>query len=196
MDVQLKNGVGTGHRLKIDTKNRLQSFSTSHGLSYDAAVDGRAFILRLADTTVTIGTSSDWMIHIANNDPNRNLIIERILGTVTGGAQFQLMANADVTTIGNANASIEPVNLNLGSAVQPVADVSVWDGTTGNGLSGLSGGDIVAPLLVPGATVLDLLVGEDWLIPNGSSLSVKATSLSGSISLGMVITFFWLDIEI
>lgn len=192
MDFQIKDGTGKGYRAKVDADNRVHTFSTSHTLSYTASTVGRAFMAKLNDGLVSVTTSTDWIFYLKNNDPDRVLIMERLIGTPTGAMIFQTVQNPDVTTIGNNNTSIDVLtNLNFASAVEPIADIAVWDGASGNGLTGLSGGQILAPLFVPGAGVVNLEFGEDWIIPNGSSLAIKGTAVGGTFQLALLFTFFW-----
>jgi hypothetical protein len=194
-DLILKDGTGSGNRVKVDDDNRVYTASRVRTAASLATDEGLAFSLAANELSLT-GDTEYAIIRFTNKDPNRNFHVNKIFVGWNGGD-----TNHDRALIGmiykgmsipSANyyfdedtPSIGPGNLNFGSATAALADCYLWNGT-GNGMTVASPGTkVMSNYFCQGVTVLE--ADGTIMLPFGSDIAFSLKSEETG-KAGLVVT--------
>ena len=185
MAEQIIDGKGTGYRVAVCDKNRLQTFTVSEDLSIDAAKSGENYNINTGSITLTSSTESA-VLYIKNNE-DKNFIIEDvivILGASTGGTgdlSIELVRNPKLGTIVSGATNVDVVgNRNFGSSRELVADV--YKGAEGNTITD---GTSFADTTRSSAGTVVHFDGDVMVLPKGTSLGVNITPQTSNTSMNV-----------
>ncbi len=179
-ELVIKSG-DSGLTARIDTKNRLKSFSTSQPEETTAALAGDTFVVSSTDITLTTANESG-LLHIENTD-TVPWILTRLFfngAASTGGTgewRVRITKNSSTGTLITAGTVTIPQNLNFGAA-------QTLDGTFLKGAEGLTltDGITVINTIVPTAPFRLLISNNPLIVMPGSKASVAITPPSGNTS--------------
>ena len=119
MGLQIESGDGSGKTAYVDSENQIRTVTESHELQHHVSrTAGRAFQVISVDTGITATTQT--IMHIKNDDPNRILVISFIrMQAITDtaskpvvGEYFEMGLGRTVSSGGTAAT---PVNMNASS---------------------------------------------------------------------------------
>jgi hypothetical protein len=188
--ISIINGVGNADEAYVTPDHQLSVESVtkklSHYVSHSKQKCFTAFMTYDDFKPVTVTNGA--LLYLANND-SQDMVITRLIGTVTGAAMFWVKKNVIPGTIANDN-DMTPANLHFGSANPAASTCKGWDGV-GTGMTGFTGGTKVSPLFIPGATVMDVQFSDTWIIPKGSNLLLEGKCFADTINVQMLITFYY-----
>ena len=187
MAEQILDGTGTGAKTKVDSDNRLHTFSISEGLSLDAAKNGENYNINTGSISLTSANESA-VLYIKNNE-DKNFVIEDvivILGASTGGTgdlTIELIRNPSTGTIisGASNADVVG-NRNFGSSRELVADV--FKGAEGNTIT--NGTLFSDTTRTAGGTVVHF-DADVMVLPKGTTLGVNITPQTSNTAMNVKI---------
>lgn len=188
MDSRLIDATGHSYGTKVDSQNRAWTFSTMAPLQHvESHLHGRAFAVGLikysdgATPWVTL-TATGGPMMIINNKSTLNLILTRIMGALTGGANFWMHAFTSAVTPSANNRSLIARNLNFGKTDNTQVECFGWNGT-GDGMTidkTLSDSSQIAQLYVPGASGVDIEIADNWIIPPNAALVMFGRGIGGT----------------
>lgn len=173
MDIEIKDGRGTGSRARVDSNGRVESFSITENRIADISKRvGESFILTSDFISLTTTASFSGMMYIKNTDPDKLLFIDRIrvcgTGSMMGSLQAKIYKNPTTgTLISDANAGIT-VPSNLGSNVDFSGTNYVASGDGKTITNGTQFSQFTIHL--PGHTIQDYQ--GNLIIPGGSSMAI------------------------
>ena len=137
MAYQIEDGTGTGHRAKVTSGNRLETFSITERRMADISLrDGESFIITSDFVALTTTGSFNGMLYIKNTDTSRNLFIDKVrvcgTGTSMNAMQCKFFKNPTTgTLISDANDGIAvPANLASNSVFTGDVYAASGDGKT------------------------------------------------------------------
>jgi len=177
MAIEILDGTGKGYSLKVGPENRAFVDARTFTKEHDKSQNGDAFIFNTTDTanTLTITATGGPILFIQNDNTEKELTIEQILVSNSAIIECALYRNPVLGTIGNNNIHT-PANLNFGSNRSAEATAYNWD-EVGDGMTGLTGGTLVAYFIVPaGITTFNL--GGAITMPGGSSFYISLKNAS------------------
>ena len=120
MEIEIKDGNGTGYRAKVNENKRVETFSITETRIADiSARVGESFILTSDFVSLTTTASFSGMMYIKNTNSEKTLFIDKIrvcgTGSSMGSLQAKMIKNPTTgTLISDANAGLT-VPANLGS---------------------------------------------------------------------------------
>lgn len=172
MAQQIEDGTGTGNRVKVTERNRLETFSITESRLADISLKtGKAFIITSDFVALTTTGSFNGMLYILNNS-DENLFIDKVRVCGTGSAmqsmQTEFYKGATTgTLISDANAG-RAFSANLGSAETFVGTVYA---ASGDGKT-VTNGDTISQFTIhlPGHTIQEY--DGALILPKGTSLTV------------------------
>lgn len=172
MAQQIEDGTGTGNRVKVTNRNRLETFSITESRLADISLKtGKAFIITSDFVALTTTGSFNGMLYILNNS-DENLFIDKVRVCGTGSAMQSMQTefykgSTTGTLISDANAGRAfPSNLGstetfLGTIYAASGDgKTVTDGTTISQFT----------IHLPGHTIQEY--DGALILPKGSSLTI------------------------
>lgn len=118
--LEIRDGAGSGNRVKVNDSKRLETFSVMESRMADiSARNGNSFILTSDFISLITTGSFNGMMYLKNTDPTKLIFIDKIricgTGSSMGSLQTKFYKNATTgTLISDANAGIT-VASNLGS---------------------------------------------------------------------------------
>jgi hypothetical protein len=142
-DLILKDGTGSGYRVKVTSDNSLQVDATTRSNAQYRSSQGVGFAVALQIQSVTGGTEYA-ALRFKNTDTTRNWRVNNVFLSYNGGdTNHNRMCEGRFyvgMTAPSANATVvTPGNLNLSSSGVAQADAHVWDGV-GSGMTVVSNG--------------------------------------------------------
>ena len=179
----IKDGTGAGYEGKVDSNNRVHTYSVTIGEESQANLDGNAYNVNTGDITLTNATETP-ILYIKNNE-DRDLNIQSMIlycgtstgGTATLGVKWVIVRNPTAGTIvSNATAVDIESNRNYGSNNTVLFDS--YKGATG---STMTGGD--DHIIVRGATFTRITEPINEIIPKGSSIGFKVAAPTSNTSM-------------
>lgn len=175
MAEQIIDGKGTGSRARVDSDNRLHTFSIAEDLSIEAAKLGKNYNINTGSILLASANQSA-VLYIKNNEDS-DFVIEDvivILGTSTGGSgdlTIELIRNPTTGTIISGASDVSIIgNRNFGSSKSLVADV--FKGAEGNTLT--NGDDFAVTTRSTSSTVVHF-DSDVIILPKGTSIGVNVT---------------------
>lgn len=186
MAEQILDGTGAGYRVKVDSNNRMHTYSVIESSSAYASESGNAYNFNTGSITLT-SASKSGVFYLKNNGDNA-IVIENlfyILGNSTGGSGNVLISvrrnPTTGTLISGASAmEIAGVNRNFGSS--KTLSVNAYKGAEGSTIT--DGTKILETILNQTAQRIALSAG-DIIMPKGSSISIEITPATGNTSLAV-----------
>ena len=174
MEIEIKDGSGTGKRAAVTKDGRLETFSITEDRLADISLrEGKSFIITSDFVSLTTTASFSGIMYIKNTDSKVNLFIDKIricgTGAAMGGyAQTKFYKNPTTgTLISDANAGIV-VPANLGSNEVLSATVYSASGDAKTVTDGTQFSQFTVHL--PGHTVQD--DKGAIILPGGSALAI------------------------
>ena len=173
MITQIEGGTGSGYRAKVDTENRLSTFSiTETRLADISARTGDAFILTSDFVSLTTTGSFSGIMYIKNTSTTENIFVDRIricgTGSSMGSLQTKLVKNPTAgTLISDENAGISiPANLGSQEVFSGLNYAASADGKT------VTDGTQFSQFTIhlPGHTIQDYQ--GNLIIPGGASMGI------------------------
>lgn len=180
--MRLSDGTGRGYEAKVDSNNRLVTYSITQTEVIDAAKDGDAFNI---NTGLITGIASDSALIYFYNGEDRNFVIETlIIGSfdgITHSNDPYIILYSNITggdIISDASAVTMNANRNFGST-RSLAESLAYKGKNGGTMTG--GTEVAYVQLVGGSRSS---VPLNFILPKGSSIGIKliANVSSGSAS--------------
>ena len=139
--LEIIDGTGSGKRAKVDSNNRLETFSVSESRMADVSVrDGQSFILTSDFISLTTTASFNGVFYLKNTDATKIIYIDKIricgTGTSMGYVQCKLIKNPTTGTLISDETSAIAIPANLGASTDFIGTVykgadakTVTDGT-------------------------------------------------------------------
>lgn len=178
----LKSG-SSGNTAEVDSKNRVQAFSTSQTESTARAIEGDSYNINTGTITLTSANASS-LLYLKNTD-TVDWIVARVFynaETSTGGSGGWLAevdANPTGGTLLTGGTAFEPVNFNFGSAKTLTS--TCLKGAEGDTATGGTQGAIST--IVPSSGTRVLIPFDSVILKPGSSLSITITPPTGNTSM-------------
>lgn len=196
MPIELIDGKGSGIRAEVNKTNELRVRATQHTEEHNASQKGEAYLASSGQVaglpTLTLLTTEGGDILYLENTGTVPLVIGQISvnPNIPGGiVTFYKNRTKGVLS---QNTPIIPANLNYGSAKVAAVQCEVWDETNGNGIQGLSNGDIHAAGAIGPGTFIN--TEGTIIIPQGKSIGVHFQNDTGStIELTVTVRFYFDD---
>lgn len=170
--MKIDDGTGSGKQVKVDTKNRLRTHSTTEPEPMFATIEGDGYNLN----TGLISITADATILYLKNNEDRDFEIEAI----AVGA-FEGITHSDdpyITIIRNptggdliSDATAISMNQNRNFGSNKVLTVDVFKGKVGGTVTG--GNDIAILQVSPGTRSFFSI---NWILQKGSSIGIKLTA--------------------
>jgi hypothetical protein len=178
----LKSG-SSGNTAEVDSRNRVQAFSTSQTESTAKAIDGAAFNINTGTITLTSANPSA-LLYLKNTDAV-DLVVRRVFYNVansTGGSgsmTANVVSSPTGGTIVSGGTDFEPANFNFGSA--KVLTSVCKKGAEGSTLTG--GNQEAVSTLIPAAGARILISFDSVILTPGSSMGIVITPPAGNTSM-------------
>ncbi len=177
----LKSGT-SGYTAEVDSKNRVQTFSTSQSEQTAQALLGDSYNVNTETINLTSANASG-LLYMSNTE-TASWVINRVFynaETSTGGSGdwlAEVVANPTGGTLIASGTATTPHNFNFGSA-------KTLTGTALKGAEGstIIGGTTTVSTIVPSSGTRVLIAFDSIILPPGSSLAVKITPPSGNTSM-------------
>ena len=184
----IKDGAGTGYTAKVDSKNRLHSFSTTESGGTEAAVSGDLYNVNTETISLTSANASA-LVYMKNTDIVP-WVYNRVFynaGPSTGGSGdflAEVIANPTAGTLISAGATLTPHNLNFGSSKELTA-------TTLKGAEGstITDGTVRVSTIIPAAGTRVLIAFDSIILEPGSSIAVRITPQTGNTAMNIQVGF-------
>ena len=171
MQVEIKDGTGSGNRAKINKNNRIETFSVTENKLADVSKrEGRSFLLTSDFISLTTNGSFNGCLYIKNTDPSKLIFIDKIricgTGSSMGSLQCKFYKNPTTgTLISDANSgNAIPANLSSSELFPGLVYAASADGKT------ITDGDQMSQFTIhlPGHTIQEyqgclLLTGDTAL---------------------------------
>lgn len=178
----INDGTGSGRKARVNLKNELNVRATQHTEEHEVSErDEQAYLVtssqQAAKPTLTfLTTETGDVLHLKNTGTS-NLIITSIVASASAvGGIMTVYKNRTEGTITQDTAIISN-NLNYGSSKISTTTVSVWDETNGDGLLGLTNGDLLRAFTMPLGLAID--TGGAVIIPQGKSMTISFNNVTG-----------------
>lgn len=180
--VIFEDGKGTGVKVQVNAKNEIKARATQHSEEHSISQeDEQAYFTSTAQTsteTLTfLTTETGDVLHIKNTG-STDITLSAIIASVSAaGGVITLTKNKTEGTI-TQNTTVVANNLNFGSANISTTTVDIWDETNGNGIQGLTNGDVLTSLTLLGSPAVIETAGT-IIIPQGKTLTVSFNNVTG-----------------
>jgi hypothetical protein len=196
--VVLDDGKGTGRKAEVNPVNQLRVRATTHAEEHWVSeTNGETYIASVAESGVTtltfLTTEGGDVLHLINNSTT-NLVISDIAVSASAAGGILTLTKNKTDGILTQNVTITPENLNFGSANIANVTANVWDETNGNGILGLSGGDVFRTLVVPNVLFVD--TRGTIVVPQGKSITINYSNNIGSTIEFECAFRFYFDTEV
>ena len=173
MGQEIIDGTGKGYRARVNSNNRMETFSIIENRIADVSLrDGESFIVTSDFISLTTIGSFNGMLYIKNSDPEKLLFIDKVricgTGTMMGSIQSKFFKNPTLgTLISEVNPGITMAS-NLGSNVDFSGEcyAASGDGKT------VTDGDQFSQFTVhlPGHTIQEY--DGMLILPGGASMAI------------------------
>jgi hypothetical protein len=182
--VVVDDGKGTGKTAEVNDDNQMRTRSTSHTEEHFASQDEeQAYLVSTSQVagipTLTFLDTEGGDVLTIRNTGTVNMVITSILVSANAAGGIMTVYKNRVFGTLTQNTVVEAKNLNFGSAKISTTEVDVWDETNGDGIQGLSGGDIMRAFAMPAAGITIETSGS-VIIPQGKSLTINFINNSGN----------------
>lgn len=166
------DGTGTGNSVKVDSENRISTFSTVEPEDKHINKEGNVFSVHF---TVTPVGANDYFFYYKNTGTETIYITDvRISSTVATNITVEHVTGTPTFTSGT---DLTPTNRNLGSSKVLTATIKSDTDTTG-----LTSKGILFNVECPVAdTLYHLRTSSNIIIPQGSSIALKRVAATGLI---------------
>lgn len=189
MAFEIVDGTGSGNRVNVGSDKHLRVQAKTHTKEHVASLnDGDGYLIHTGTTanTLTSTITGGPILYLSNTNTTQSIVVTDIhLFTDTAGVVFRLIKDPTLGTIGNNNV-FSPVNLNFGSSKSASTTAYTWN-EVGNGMTGLSGGTLFFPFLLPIGSFQES-VEQMIVLPQGSSLSLEVI---GAAEIAAALTFYF-----
>ncbi len=180
----IQDGSGSGSRAKVDTKNRLHTFSTIETGGTEAAIEGDLYNVN-TETINLSSANSSALLYMKNTD-SVSWIFNRVFynaGPSTGGSGdflAEVVANATAGTLISAGTATTPHNLNFGSSKELA-------GTALKGVDGstVTDGTVRVSTIIPASGTRVLIGFDSIILEPGSSIAIRITPQTGNIAMNI-----------
>lgn len=185
--------------VEVNDKNQLRIRATQHPEEHFVShAEGQSYLAGTGQVagvpTLTLLTTEGGDILYLENTGTVTMVVTQFGITADApGIIYTLYKNRIKGTL-TQNTPITSVNLNFGSANVATAQAEVWDESNGDGILGLTNGDIIATGITGGTTFIQ--TGSAVLIPQGKSITLNLDNpTAGTIEVSIAIRFYF-DTEI
>ena len=192
----IEDGVGTGKRAKVNTKNRLVTESVTFDREDDAISSGVGYQLTSGQVSYTSGGTPVGVFYMKNEE-DVDVVLDRVvimLGTATGATGDWFHRIIRNPTGGTLISNAVPggiSNSNHGSANILNGGTSIYKGVEGDTITGGSG--VSLPLHVTSNRIL-FPIGRR--IPKNSSFAIEITPPAGiSAALSVTVCHVFVDVN-
>lgn len=161
--------------------------SIEKGLAFSATtVTDALFSLTLSTTRIPI-------LLLKNTSTTKNLVIEKIIPSSDVAAQpFVIKKNMDIGSLTN-NVSNNGNNLRFSSGNIAETQVEIWDEVDNTvGIGGLTGGIVIAGLLLPPGVAVFPIDGA-IILGAGDNIVLEAGGIGGEFTI--IIRFYFVSME-
>ena len=187
MSEVIKDGH-TGFTAKVDTKNRLHSFSTIETGGTEAGIEGDLY--NVNTETINLNTDGSSALLYMKNTDSVSWIFNRVFynaGPSTGGTGdflAEVIANPTTGTLISAGTATTPHNLNFGSfkALTSIALKGV-DGST------ITDGTVRVSTIIPASGTRVLIAFDSIIVPPGASIAIRITPQTDNTSMNIQVGF-------
>lgn len=184
----IQDGTGSGSRAKVDSKNRLRTFSTSESRSTEGAIGGELFNVNTG--TINLNTDGASSLLYMKNTDSVPWVFTRIFynaGPSTGGSGdflAEVFANPTTGTLITTGTALTAHNLNFGSS-------KALTGTVLKGAEGdtLTNGTVRVSTIIPTAGTRVLIAFDSVILEAGSSIGIRITPQTGNTSMNVQVGF-------
>ena len=182
----IKDGTGTGNRVKVDIDNRIHALAVSKSSEQQGAIDGNTYNINTGTITLT-DASESGLLYLKNTSEAKRIVISTVgylIGNSTAGAgDLELTIVKGVTggTLVDA-ASAVAINSNKNLSVSTQLSATAYKGAQGVTLTG--GSDMYKSLLASAATRYVIATGDLILGPN-DVIGIKITPQTSNTSMGI-----------
>ena len=180
----IQDGTGSGSRAKVDSKNRLHSFSTIETGGTEAALDGDLYNVNTG-TVVLTSANESALLYMKNTD-SVSWVINRVFynaGTSIGGAGdflAEVVANPATGTLIDSGVDLPVYNLNFGSS-KSLTSISK-KGVEG---STVTDGQVRVGTIIPTSGTRVLISFDSIILEPGSSIGVTITPQTGNTAMNI-----------
>lgn len=179
----IKDGTGTGNRLRVDVNNRAHALAVSVPYDSEAGIEQRLFNVNTG--TISLTSDSASTVFYIKNTGTTPWVIPRVffnLGNSTGGSGdvfIEIIKNPSAGTIVSAGTNFTPKNFDISSARILVGDFK--KGAEGSTVTdGESFAETISSsvgrVLIPFAGIV---------IRQGSSIAARVTPPPGNTSMNL-----------
>jgi len=187
MGLQIEDGTGSGATARVDSENKLRTYSVIESDAQHSNEDnGNAYTMLIYNTSnnpnPSVGETSPCIGYIKNGSDNL-LVIEKIKCWAETAEAIEIYINQSGTPTNTT--TYNPLNMNLGSG-------STADGTfyTGTNIGGISGGNLLDRLRVPADNNNhDYILTPSLIIPKNKIMTIYA--YNGGIETEVNIYFYY-----
>jgi len=189
-DFAIKDGCGSGARVKVCEQNRLQTDAIIMASVHSSSKKGYAYMFNTEDTapTLTVTTTGGYIAYL-KNESEYEMHLHKIITTVDGAASLSIMRNPDLGTIGNENTHA-PVNLNFSSSKTAEVVAYVWD-EVGNGMTGITDGTTLRTTTIGAAGIVIMELSDALILPRGARVGFVGKGIGGSREMGFSLLFYF-----
>ena len=182
MSEEIKDGTGTGNKVKVGDKNRLHTHSLSATAATVATATGDAFNVSSELVTLTSANESS-LLYISNTETDMISVTTLFvnIGSSTGGTGNGLIKfhlNPTAGTLITDETAAQVLNRNVGDPT--TLGVNAYKGAEGKTCTG---GDVIQLPHAGGA------IASEYILPRGSSFALSYTPLTSNTSVQIQIGF-------
>lgn len=179
--VIIDDGKGTGKTTEVNNANQLRVRSTMHDEEHWVSQDEEQSYLVTSSQapgipTLTFLTLEEGDVLALKNTGTANLVVTSILASASAAGGLMTVYKNRVFGTLTQNTVVTARNLNFGSSKISTTEVDVWDETNGNGIQGLTNGDLMRAQLIGLKEVI--VTNGAVIIPQGKSLTINFNNLS------------------
>ena len=134
--MKIKDGTGSGNEARVDSKNRLRTYSVAESDLADASKeDGQAFVIsHQGFISITTTGTETGILHIKNTSTTKVFEIHSIRTCGSVIQKWKLYKNSNAGTLITDQVAGNVNNLNIASANE--ADMTVYKGANAKTVSG------------------------------------------------------------
>ena len=181
--VIIDDGKGTGKKAEINLNNQMRVRATSHDEEHFAtSTDEQSYQVSSSQEpgvpSLTFANTNVGDVMNIKNIGTIDLIITSIVASADAAGGVLSIYKNKVTDTLTQNIPVTPTNLNFGSAKTSTTEVDIWDETNGDGIQGLTGGDLMRSEVIGTNEVI--VTNGAVLIPQGKSLTINYSNNTGS----------------
>jgi len=195
--MQINDGTGGGYSAKVSENGRVSVNADDGCLA--AAKAGAVYVLTNTDAkpTLTMTANGGIMGAIVNSESSKkSLVIDSV--SVSSGAVGTNAAIFVGYTVGAVGASLSDMEIASTHTSYPRGTSStvtpyIWDESTGDTLTNLSGGHAVTRTILAAGGPTELVPSGRIIIAPGGSLGVYLKPATGTPEIAFAIRFYEID---